>query len=446
MLGKDILVINSDKVAKDLLENRSTNYSDRPYLILNEKCGVDFSSAFMPYGDRWRLHRRFFHQTFRPEAVPRFLPYQHRRVCQLLRQMFNAPEQLENHIFEYGAAVIMNSTYDYDPASREDELVGIQASMLKIVLHILRPDRGALVGAFPWVLHLPSWFPGMEFKNDIAKARMYAKLAVERPFEYSLQKVTSGSGAPSMVYDGLQQMEEKGIPNDESWTKELKEACGTAFGAASDSTRSVLMTFFLMMVVNPAVQERAQAHIDAVVGKDRLPTIEDRPSLPFIDAVLRETLRYNPVTPLSFPHIASEDDVYNGFHIPKGAMLLTNVWSMAYDESRFPNSRAFVPERHLNDDDSLKPNEVENIAFGFGRRMCPGRHFADTSVWLVIVKVLAVFKILRPLDENGVEIPVEPKFTSGISTHPAPFGYRIVPRIPGTDAEKLEQLIADGTP
>lgn len=89
----------------------------------------------------------------------------------------------------------------------------------------------------------------MEFKNDIGKARMFAKLSAERPFEYSLQKVvttisihnlvhtmnndiwqTSGSGAPSMVYDGLRQMEEKGISNDESWMKELKEACGTAFG------------------------------------------------------------------------------------------------------------------------------------------------------------------------------------------------------------------------
>ena len=50
----------------------------------------------------------------------------------------------------YGAAVTMNSTYDYDPASRKDEFVGYAAGMLEIVLHILRPDRGALVGAFPW--------------------------------------------------------------------------------------------------------------------------------------------------------------------------------------------------------------------------------------------------------------------------------------------------------
>ena len=97
------------------------------------------------------------------------------------------------------------------------------------------------------------------------------------------------------------------------------------------------MAFFLMMLLNPEVQEKAQAQIDAVVGKDRLPTIADRPLLPFIDATLWETLRYSPITPLceqvlsldlllllipscpaAVPHAAVHDDVYDGFHIPKG--------------------------------------------------------------------------------------------------------------------------------
>ena len=88
---------------------------------------------------------------------------------------------------------------------------------------------------------------------------------------------------------------------------------------------------------------------------------------------------------------------------------------MTHDESRFPNPHAFIPERFLNDDGSLRPNEIDNIVFGFGRRICVGRHFADTSVWSVIASVLAMFKILKPLDENGVEISVEPAFSSGLA-------------------------------
>ena len=86
---------------------------------------------------------------------------------------------------------------------------------------------------------------------------------------------------------------------------------------------------------------------------------------------------------------------------------------MAHNESKYPNPHAFIPERFLDDDGTLKPNEIENIAFGFGRRICVGRHFADTSVWSVIAGVLAMFKILKSLDENGVEIAVEPRFSSG---------------------------------
>jgi cytochrome P450 len=356
------------------------------------------------------------------------------------------PEQLNSHVFEYVAAVVMNSTYDYDPASRKDELVDMVKKSLAITGPVLRPDVALVIQAFPWLTYIPSWFPGMSFKKEMAVARALTKQYLDKAFEHSLRKVLDGATAPSMVRDALEHAEEKGTSPraDESWMKALKEASGTVFSAASDTSDSVLMTFFLMMVVHPAIQDKAQAQIDAVVGKDRLPSIEDRPLLPFIDAIFREVLRYNPI-PLSIPHAAVDDDVYCGFHIPKGSMILTNLWSMAHDESRFPNPHAFIPERFLNDDGSLRPNEVEHIAFGFGRRMCVGRYFADTSIWSVLAKVLAVFKILRPLDENGVEIPVEPRFSTGLVMHPLPFKFRIVPRDPGMNAQKLEHLIAAST-
>ena len=63
-------------------------------------------------------------------------------------------------------------------------------------------------------------------------------------------------------------------------------------------SHSLLMTFFLMMMLHPEAQEKAQAQIDAIVGKNRLPTMDDRPSLPFVDAIFWETLRYRPIVPL----------------------------------------------------------------------------------------------------------------------------------------------------
>ena len=112
-------------------------------------------------------------------------------------------------------------------------------------------------------------------------------------------------------------------------------------------------------------------------------------------------------------HHHDEPMVSNIYTLLRSILDACPARSMTHDESRFPNPHTFLPDRFLNDDGSLKPNDIENIVFGFGRRNCVGRHFADTSVWTVIAKVLAVFTILNPLDENGVEIPVEPKFCSG---------------------------------
>jgi hypothetical protein len=68
--------------------------------IRYSRCGLYFYSILLPYGDQWRLHRRFFHQTFRLDAVHRFLPYQHREASHLLWQLLDAPEQLSDHVFE----------------------------------------------------------------------------------------------------------------------------------------------------------------------------------------------------------------------------------------------------------------------------------------------------------------------------------------------------------
>ncbi|KAG1785858.1 cytochrome P450, partial [Suillus plorans] len=138
-------------------------------------------------------------------------------------------------------------------------------------------------------------------------------------------------------------------------------------------TAATLMVFFLAMVLYPEVQKRAQAEIDSVVGKERLPTFEDRASLPYIEAVMRETWRWQPVAPLGVPHAASSDDVYDGYFIPKGAIITYNTWSdMFLPASRYPDASSFIPERFLNSDGALTNDDPAEYIFGLGRRVCPG--------------------------------------------------------------------------
>lgn len=89
---------------------------------------------------------------------------------------------------------------------------------------------------------------------------------------------------------------------------------------------ATIQTFFLAMILHPEVQKRAQAELDTVVGPDRLPEFRDRESLVYINALLTECLRWQPVAPLGIAHTCSEDDIYRGFFIPKGSIVIPNVW------------------------------------------------------------------------------------------------------------------------
>ncbi|KAH0835858.1 cytochrome P450 [Lanmaoa asiatica] len=243
LLGKDIIIINSEKVAKDLLEQRSQNYSDRPQFITSELCGADFNSALLPYGERWRLHRRFFHQTFRNDAVSRFRPLQYRKSCWLLPQLLNTPGQFSQHVFDYTMSLIMNSVYDYDPASRDDELAELVATVTKVVSGAFRPEVALIVGAFPVLLRLPSWLPGMSFKKKMAASKEFVNQYIERPFEHSVRKMVrynifvklDSSSTPSMIYDSLRKAGLSDAAAYEVWMSELKGAAATAFLAGAET-------------------------------------------------------------------------------------------------------------------------------------------------------------------------------------------------------------------
>ena len=89
---------------------------------------------------------------------------------------------------------------------------------------------------------------------------------------------------------------------------------------------SAVTSSVLALTLHPDVLCRAQAEIDSTIGRERLPTGIDKRSLPYIEAIMTETLRYGPPVPNGFPHVLLEDDVYDGYFIEKGTMVLPNLW------------------------------------------------------------------------------------------------------------------------
>ena len=91
-------------------------------------------------------------------------------------------------------------------------------------------------------------------------------------------------------------------------------------------TYATLQSFFIAMFLYPEVQRKAQAELDAIVGPHRLPDHSDRPNLPYINALVKEAVRWIPALPFSLPHMNTEDMEYNGYFIPAGSILLPNTW------------------------------------------------------------------------------------------------------------------------
>lgn len=127
--------------------------------------------------------------------------------------------------------------------------------------------------------------------------------------------------------------------------------------------------FFLAMALNPQVMKKAQEELDRVVGKGELPDFSHKHNLPYIDALVKEILRWSPPLPLAVPARAMQDDVYRGYVIPAGATVIQNVWAIFRDPTIYPDPEAFNPDRFLKDG-KINPLvlDPEGRAFGAGRR------------------------------------------------------------------------------
>ncbi|KAH7923393.1 cytochrome P450 [Leucogyrophana mollusca] len=421
ILGQRFIVISSAKVAKALFEQRSSIYSDRMAATLFKLFGANFITAFLGYTDEWRLHQKLFHLTLHPKATEKYqdmyLEGVRELVVNLLDGFMDATDELEGHLTTFSAALIMAITYGYKVTSRDDPIVNRIRRLADILVTEMSLERAMLFAVFPSLLHLPSWVPGMAFKGKTASTRNLAAEVKDVPFKFVKEQMAAGTYTHSMVSDLLQNYEDT---IDGELEHAIKDTAATVYLAGAETTSATLLVFILAMVLYPEVQERARAEIDAVVGRDALPGFEHRSSLPYIEAILRETMRWYPVAPLGMPHATSTSDSYDGYYIPKGSVVMLNVWGMSRPSSD-PDAARFDPDRHLLPNGQLSPDVNNAPVFGLGRRACPGRFFAEGSMWAAAVTMLSTLRFSPEVDANGKYVEVKSEFIPGVAIRPKPF-------------------------
>ncbi|KIJ61751.1 hypothetical protein HYDPIDRAFT_115569 [Hydnomerulius pinastri MD-312] len=418
-LGYHIIVVGSAKIAEDLLDKRSVNYSDRPRSVMcGELSGWGKIMLLSNYNSWFRAHRKWLAQDIGSYAtvtkLHRMIEFETQRY---LRCMLDDPERAQAHVRKNLTSIILRLSHGYVTQEGEDPLVEL-AHTANSQLSLTTAPGAYYADLVPLMKYIPSWLPGAGFKR---KAKEYAAVLndmVEIPHNYVKSQLAAGTALPSLS---------SRILSKPDLTEELEDsvkwATATMYQGGADTANSVAFAFYLAMILHPRVMKAAQEELDTVVGKNRLPTFADRQSLPYIEALFTELLRWHTPGPMTL-RCTREDDTYNGYFIPAGSYVFVNIWGILRDERTYKNPLEFRPERFLGENPETHPG---NACFGFGRRKCPGYFLGHSSVWLMCAQVLAAFDISKCI-ENGVEITPEHDLVGETIVHQAPFKCSIKPR------------------
>ena len=146
------------------------------------------------------------------------------------------------------------------------------------------------------------------------------------------------------------------------------------FGASIETTSTTLDWILAYMAQNPSVQKKLQKEIDEVVGDSRLPSLADRPAMPYADAVMHELLRRSSIFPIGVHHKVMKDVDFHGYRIPKDTMILANLYGVHHDPTVYKNPEVFLPERFLGDEGKILRSEAF-FPFSTGKRGCKKKHY-----------------------------------------------------------------------
>ncbi|KAJ3015441.1 hypothetical protein NUW54_g1049 [Trametes sanguinea] len=340
--------------------------------------------------------------------------------------LLDEPDKFIDHAKRYAASVIMSLTYGkMTPTSYSDPEVKQINLLVERLGSAMRPGAH-LVDSYPFLKYIPG------FTSELKKWHKEELELFSSQIRGVKERLAKNEAYPCFATTLLERQEEFGLNDDE-----LAYLAGSMFGAGSDTTAGVLPIVIMAAARHPQIQARVQAQLDKVVGRDRLPTFEDWEKLTEVATYVQEVYRWRPVTPLGFAHRATKDVAWNGYVIPAGTEVLACHWAIARDPDVFPDPEAFKPERWLDEKGQLR-EDLKFFNWGFGRRICPGLHVAERSVFINTALTLWAFEIhedpAHPIDTFAIK--------DGALAHPYPFVVRFKPRIPNL----REKILAHNEP
>ncbi|KAL0957850.1 hypothetical protein HGRIS_000034 [Hohenbuehelia grisea] len=327
--------------------------------------------------DRHAKYRRLLQNGLNARATVGYWPLLEEEVGKLLDGLSASPEKYEKHVRRNASAVIMKMAYGYTVEQEDDFFTNVAAEAAQISGWAMTPGRWT-VDYYPILRYIPSWFPGAHFKRQAKIWRRRLQDLSDVPHDWVKRQIENGHYSESFTSQ-LLRPDHSGMVDGEQ-EDIIKWSAGGLYAGATDTTISAILSFISLMALHPEVQRHAQAEIDLTLGKresdDWTPKALDLNKLIYLQAVMKEVLRFAPIANLALPHMVVQEDEYAGYRIPKGATVMANVWAVMHDPATYPNPDLFDPSRHLMSDSKTglaSQPDPRAFAFGFGRRSCPER-------------------------------------------------------------------------
>ncbi|KAF2634232.1 cytochrome P450 [Massarina eburnea CBS 473.64] len=424
-LGPSTAVVITDRrLVKQLLDKKGNIYSNRPQMhVANDLITGGDHLLTMQYGPKWRLFRRLIQTHFsETRCTNEHVALVEAEAVQMMHDIMVAPEDLMLHPKRFSNSIITSLIFGIRTASvRTPHMLQLYHVMEKwsAVMETGATPPVDIFGFLKWVPEslLGNWKTRAREVNKLMTAlygSMVGRMLKRREAGYRttsfLDTVLDATETPSNGKEG------QGLTLNEN---ELNFLAGVMMEGGSDTTASILLAFIQAMIKYPHIQKRAQAEIDALLGADvdtieRSPCWEDYAQLPYIAQIVKETMRWRPVTPLGVPHATNADDIVDGYTIPKNTTVFLNVWGLHQQEtsSTDPPPFDFNPDRFANRT-ALAPTYAasshyaarDHYGYGAGRRLCPGIHLAERNLFVGVAKLLWAFE----WTPGSVGIDVDPQ-------------------------------------
>ncbi|PIN03541.1 Cytochrome P450 CYP2 subfamily [Handroanthus impetiginosus] len=394
-----VVVASSPEIAKQFLKAHDTVFASRPALAAGKYTSYNYSDmAWAPYGPYWRQARKIYlSEVFSPKRLESFESIrmkERRNFLSHLRSLSGKPVVLRKEITRYTLSSISKMVFGNKYFSESEN----NKSMVK-----LDELQGTLDEWFflNGVFCIGDWIPWLSFldvggyiKRMNALYKKFDRFHNYVIDDHLARRVKEKDNfIPKDAVDRLLLMAEDPHLEVKLTRDCIKGLLQDLLNGGTDTSATTVEWSIHEILKHPQILQKAKEELDRVIGRNRWVEENDFPQLPYIDAIIMESMRLHPLAPLLIPHYAMEDCKVASYDISKGTTILINTWSMGRDPISWDKPEEFLPERFIGKETDMLGSNFALLPFGSGRRRCPGYNLGLKIVRTTVANLVHGFEL-----------------------------------------------------